>query len=479
MRLPSPRLGLVAGLVAVLLAVTGGALSTLAGPRASAGAATSQVHGYLLKAGPALGRGNEWMGSYTIDGHPPGYCIDYGKTTPHAVRWNDVRSAPNWSTERFQRISYVLNRYGTTSSNTQAAAVNAAVNLLIGNQRFATDWRSSYVPQLARRDTRVAPLASRMIAESATLRGPYRVTVQVTRTALVGGSARARITVTSAAGKGLAGVPLSVALGNALPARALPRATGSNGSAIVDLVPSAPGRVTVRAAASGLIQSSLIRLSSATGPSVQRLAAAVGPRLGAVGAAGFRSGYPAATLKAAMACTGDCAGAPPITVSATNSSTRDQLQVFVLVDGKVVTGKVLTLAAGRSGSMRLVVHDGNRVSLAYRWQQGRRWTSLIGYGMPIVVDCPPAAHVDFTVDCPCDGEIVATVRDVNATRYQHVISVQVAGRPTVSVTVQPRTTGALSGVRWARGTVATVWNQNLLNGRNVGPAVKVTTIDFG
>lgn len=129
--------------------------------------------------------------------------------------------------------------------------------------------------------------------------------------------------------------------------------------------------------------------------------------------------------------------------------------------------------------MRLVVHDGNKVSLAYRWQQGKGWTKFIGYGTPIVVDCPPAAQVSFTVDCPCNGEVVATVRDANATRYQHVISVQVPGRPTLSVTVQPKTTGTLSGVKWARGTVATVWNQNVLNGRNVGSAVKVTTIDFG
>lgn len=79
MRLPSPPLRLVGALLAVSLTATVGALTTVTGPPASAGAAASQDHGYLLKASPALGRGNEWMGSYSIDGHPPGYCIDYGK----------------------------------------------------------------------------------------------------------------------------------------------------------------------------------------------------------------------------------------------------------------------------------------------------------------------------------------------------------------------------------------------------------------
>ena len=62
---------------------------------------------------------------------------------------------------------------------------------------FAADWKSSYAPQLAKRDPAVVPLVNRMVAESAALRGPYTMTGKVTRIANVGGTGQIRFTVLS------------------------------------------------------------------------------------------------------------------------------------------------------------------------------------------------------------------------------------------------------------------------------------------
>lgn len=480
MFLPAPR-RLAGALVAVTLTAAAAVTGVAVVAPTTAEAATTQARGYLLVAGPNLqkGRGHEWMGSYSIDGRPPGYCIDYGKATPRATGWDDVRTVPGWTAVKAQRISYVLSKWGNTNVNTTAAAVNATVNLLIGNASFTADWRSSYSKQLAKKDPAVNPLVARMLAESNTLRGPYKVSVAVARSAAVGGTAQARITVTSAAGKPIAGAPVTIRLRNALPASALPRRTAANGTAIADLVPSAPGAVTVTATATVLTQTGVIRLSRAASVAVQRLASSAASTVSASGAGTFRAGYPAQTLKADMVCTQDCLGAPPIKVTATNASARNKIQVFLIVDGKTVPGKVLTLAPGKAGAMSVVVHDGNKVSLAYRWQNGGGWTGFIAYGSAVVVECPPAADVDFTVDCPCDGEIDATINDHNTTRYTHVITITTAGRTDRVLTVPAKSDGSLSKVTWKRGATATIWNQNQLAGKNVGAKVKVTTINFG
>ena len=114
-------------------------------------------------------------------------------------------------------------------------------------------------------------------------------------------------------------------------------------------------------------------------------------------------------------------------------------------------GKVLTLAPGKAGKFAIIVHDGNKVSLAYRWQTATGWTRFLAYGSAVVVDCPPAAKVDFTVDCPCDGKVTATVRDTNVSRYAHLITVEVPGPATLSMTVPAGKTAALTGVVWTRG----------------------------
>lgn len=477
---PDPR-RLISTLAAAALLSTGlvaGVAATAPAP-ADAAVGTSHHRGYLLKAGPHLKRGTEWMGSFGVDGRPPSYCIDYGKATPRAIGWKDVRSMPGWSAATTARISYVLSRWGTTSSNTQAAAVNAAVNLLIGDKRFAADWKASYAPQLAKKDRNVAPLASKMLAESNALRGPYKVGVKILKTARVGGAAQARVTVTSATGRPLSGVGLSVKLTNAMPTATLPRRTASNGQAIVHFSPSAPGGVRVTATGSSIVQSGVIRLSTPASAALQRVVTSAATRVNSAAAAGFNSTYPAQSLKASMVCTEDCYGAPPIDLSASNVSPRMKLQVFLIVDGKVVPNKVLTLAPGRSGKMRVVVKDGNRISMAYRWQKGSGWSGFQPYGTTTVVDCPPSPDVDFTIDCPCDGEIDATLRDNNTTRYTHVLTIEIPGRATRTLTVPSKTVGSIPKLTWERGATVTVWNQSQLAGKNVGKKIKVTTVNFG
>lgn len=104
---------------------------------------------------------------------------------------------------------------------------------------------------------------------------------------------------------------------------------------------------------------------------------------------------------------------------------------------------------------------------------------FVGYGTPDVVVCPPAADVDFTIDCPCDGEIEATINDNNTSRYTHVLAIEAPGMATRTLTVPARTKGSRSKVTWKRGGTVTIWNQNRLAGKNVSARVKVTTINFG
>lgn len=476
MSLPSPR-RLIGALAAVTLAATTLVVTTAAVTPGAAEAATTRGYGYNLKAGPKLGRGEEWMGSWILAGHPAGYCVDYGKTTPAAISWGDYKSVSGWSTEQTARISYITNKWANTSSARQAAAVNAAVNITVGNANFLYDWKNSYVPQLAKIDANVAPLATKMINEAAAYRGPYKIGATVAKAAPVGGTAQVRLKVESARNTPLA-APLTVSLGNAMAAKKFPVRFASNGLADLQVVPSAPGKVNVKGTASDLIKSDAVRLSTPTSPAVQRLVSAgTNTRVVAAAVGSFTAAYPTQNMKLSMACTNDCLGAPPVKVTATNSSARNNLQVFLLIGGKEIATH-LTLGPGKSSQFTATVHDGDKIQLAYRWAENGGWTRFIAYGAVSIVDCPPLAHVRVTVDCPCAGELVATVNDINTSRYTHLLTIVAAGKPNRTLSVAAGATKALGNITWARGGKLTIYNQNQLSGKNVGARYVVTTITF-
>jgi hypothetical protein len=55
----------------------------------------------------------------------------------------------------------------------------------------------------------------------------------------------------------------------------------------------------------------------------------------------------------------------------------------------------------------------------------------------------------------------------------------VPGKAARVVSIAPKTTGTVAGLSWTRGRTVVVWNQNVLNGRNVGATVQVTSITVG
>jgi hypothetical protein len=451
-----------------------------AAPQRADAVVVSRNHGYMLASGPKSGLGavGEWMGSYSLGSRGPAYCIDYGKATPSTYVWRSTSSITGLSTQRFRRVGYVLNKYGSTRSNRQAAAVNAAVNLIVGNRNFASDWRTSYIPQLNRTDRAVVPLVRRFLREAATISGPYTTRVRFTKRALVGEHAHATVTVRSAAGRAMAGAPIEVRLRNAVPGRALPRVTGRTGSAAIDIVPIAPGEVAVRVIATNLPVSSKVGLNVPPSNAFQRLAGVITATTTSAGRAAFGSAFPSVERPAVDTnCPVDCDGAPPLTVRTTNPSTTSRLRITPVVDGVPLASKVLDLAPRATRSVTFIVRDGQKVSFTYSWGYRGVWTAPAPLGRTTTVLCPPKAHVAILVDCPCEGPVRATVTDLNTSRYLHQVVAAVVGGATRSTSVAANTTGTLAGVTWPRGGTLVVWVQNYLDGAKVGPLTKVLTVN--
>ena len=160
-------------------------------------------------------------GAYILDGHEM-YCISYGAQSGDGAVRQGTQPAV---------ITYIVDKWGTTSNPVQAADVYLAVNSLVHNAAFDADL-AGYEAQLPDRGNRV----NAMISEAARLAGPWTI-AEDTPQALPRTSVTAHVTVTSASGNPVPAAVVTIrVVGGTAPTTAT---TDGSGVASVPVVPSA------------------------------------------------------------------------------------------------------------------------------------------------------------------------------------------------------------------------------------------------
>jgi Prealbumin-like fold domain len=230
----------------------------------------------------AAGRpGASWIGSYRVGGQTA-YCADPlrdGPSTGGAYRPPVPASSFTSSTGRtasaaqIETAAYVLSRYGTTTSATQAAAVDAIVyyelfNLSGGvDYRFTTGRGGQRVVQTGNGGS-VSSQIRAMLAAAAAYRGPYRVAVTATGAAQAGQNSIVRVQLVSAAGRAVPAARFTVSLSGAS-GSSWTIVANSSGVATLTIPSTAAGAHTVTAAS--VVADSRLSLMSPSTSKAQRV----------------------------------------------------------------------------------------------------------------------------------------------------------------------------------------------------------------
>ena len=249
--------------------------------------------GYAIKAADGLGVSH--LGPYGPPGAPvPGvsglaYCTDPTLAGPvAAIGYGAPASHDSWMTASGAQVpttdvsqaAYVLSRYGQTTSDSQAAAVDAAVTSLLNpGTTYA-------LPDGARARQRVtdpavpssvAASAADMMANAERYAGPYSIRIQPQGTLQPGKQTLVKVTLTSASGAGVSGVRLSMTgeSGGKTETVTLDQPTDATGETVALVSPEGDHDVTATVRTTGLPATSL-RAVTPTNPLAQRMVLAGG-----------------------------------------------------------------------------------------------------------------------------------------------------------------------------------------------------------
>jgi hypothetical protein len=143
-------------------------------------------------------------------------------------------------------------------------------------------------------------------------------------------------------------------------------------------------------------------------------------------------------------CPQNCTGIATVTVSARNPTTYAFLKVAPVVNGRVLTTRILGIRPGGSGSVSFSARDGDTITLRYVYPNSTH-PPYRPVGRPVKVNCPPGAPpVAVTTVCPCVGDLSGTVQVTNASRFPLEVAVSVGGVPKAVVSVPPKRSGAVT-----------------------------------
>ena len=198
----------------------------------------------------ADGSSGSWIGSYVVDGQQV-YCGDPDKSgpatsggygPPHVVRtWTDITGS-KVSDRDIKRASYVLSKYGRTSSDERAAAVDTVVYALLGRGAFA--WggkRSEQRMKSTGRYEAIKKQAKAMLVESTKFAGEVLLSVKASQRDY-DSDVKVSVRVKTEYGTALTRLPLAVEVSTGVKAPTEVR-TNSKGK-VTFKVPSTPGQAT-------------------------------------------------------------------------------------------------------------------------------------------------------------------------------------------------------------------------------------------
>ncbi|MEV6421679.1 prealbumin-like fold domain-containing protein [Streptomyces sp. NPDC051662] len=211
------------------------------------------------------------IGAYKVAGIDGlAYCGDPELAGPDAANgygspqnftaWTSKATGKPASDQDLARAAYVLSKYGNTTDDAQAAAVDAAVySYLEAGSTYALPDGKRALERLA--STGVAPEAKKWATgymnEAALFAGPYKVNIKPSEGTLKPGVKTAvTLDVTSAAGRKVPGVKLDLDLTGAASGAAT-ATTNADGVATATITPAKTGTATLKATAKSLPGSAL------------------------------------------------------------------------------------------------------------------------------------------------------------------------------------------------------------------------------
>ncbi len=136
-------------------------------------------------------------------------------------------------------------------------------------------------------------------------------------------------------------------------------------------------------------------------------------------------------------CPQNCVGIATVTVSARNPTAYAHLKIIPIMNGRVLTTRVLVVRPSRSASISFQARDGATITLRYLYANSHQSSKPVGH--PVKVNCPPGAPpVVVTMACPCTGDVSGTVQVTNASRFALEVAVSVDGVTKAVVSVPPK-----------------------------------------
>ncbi len=393
-----------------------------------------RAYGYALKVAPrlrALGS-TEWNGSYDNGGLEV-YCPDYGLKRTYIRPGAPVAALPGKSVAVSRKIFYVVNRYGVTTSNTQAAAVHVAIEVLTGDPAWAADWKAYYLAEQNRIDPKVTPLAARFVAEAKIWFGPYSLSAPAfDDQPLVGQSSTASVQVQTGAHVGLPKVAIRWTATGAVITRNS-TSTDAKGVSRITFRRTSTGKVTVFARALNLPS-----YRGTTGPVPAGFQHVVGKAPGSNLSSQASYQVSPAGVGLVMSCTSSCNGRPPVTMCGSDPTGAAKMQYVPIRNGVIDYNHGLVLVAGRSGCIVFIGRDGETIGVLYRYFVDGRWTALRDLHESILIDCPALPNIAVNIACNCVGgpvgrsgtrSTIVFVVPVNSTRHnwKMVVSSSVSG----------------------------------------------------
>jgi hypothetical protein len=326
--------------------------------------------------------GQDWMGSYTIDGKIAD-CLTPKKFLAPPPRWHDgVYGTKRQSAE----LSYIMNNWGTSSSGSVAAAARIAMLEVLNRLGY---YKGIHIPG------NVAAFARNDLLNAERYAGPYTRSFVFTHEPTTPGQpGGAQFNVQSAAGYAVTGLAAKfrpVKIGGTVSA-----SVAAGGRTGTPQRFARTGTGTVGIAAVTTVTSAQMGIGSA-GAAFQTLVYGLTTQIGAGGS--YQNHAAAATHT--VQC--NCDGTGNITGHVSQAAGSAEGQYTMLVNGKA--GTPVTVLASRHASTGTLkassVPDGSLVTFAGRWRVGGHWTPWVALGGTFKVVCPVMPRVSFTSQCNC------------------------------------------------------------------------------
>ncbi|GAA3633317.1 hypothetical protein [Microlunatus ginsengisoli] len=397
----------------------------------------------------------QWIGTWRItDG--TGFCIEFDKDHPDSTGAGTLHGrVPGMSAEESERVKYVANHYGLTTSKVDGAAAAIYVWKTQNTSRF-----NSFYAKLLKKKMVSKAIRDRVsqIAAEAANHGPYKLSMTM-GSGLPGQTVSGVVTIKATNGKAVAGRTVALTAKSAGTVAGQDKASNAKGQLRFSVKVTGTGTVRIDAKLTTPAAGGVWITRPTSGH--QRLVLAGKATESATATVSSHRSTTGPSL--ASACTGNCGGAAPVTLTASNPCGAATLREIVYVDGKALTDGTLDVAACKTGTKTFTVTDDAVVTTKYCYLAAGGTCA----GAPttnsgsLTVTCPPLPTYRFSATCPCgkDRQLTYEVQAPAGSRRSYAVTLTVKAADGSTWTRSATLTGgwqALPTATLAKGSTATL-----------------------